>query len=61
MLTVRFSAIPLGESFYDPSGEWCIKTNTNEARDNWCAPGFCFQFPADLLVKVTESTFAKCN
>ena len=61
MLQVRFDAVPIGESFYDPSGEWCIRTKTHEARDSWCAPGFCITFDADLLVGVTEHVFAKCN
>ena len=47
---VRFDDVPMGASFYDAGGEWCIRTNTKEARDKWCAPGFCIEFEADETV-----------
>jgi len=49
---IPFSAVPPGESFYDPWGEWCVKVSPTEARDNWCAPGFCFGIEPGYTVEI---------
>jgi len=50
-IRIPFSAVPLGEPFYDYD-EWCIKTSETTARDNWCAPGFEFGMCQEAIVSI---------
>jgi hypothetical protein len=51
-IRISFANVPLGESFYDPWGEWCVKVSETTARDSWCAPGFCLEFQPDYGVEI---------